>query len=268
MFSTDLGRLAPRKLQGPPYTPVIVRSDRVQDVVTAAQLWLKKYPVQYLCIFPQSGWQIGDLWDEQDIHLETESFCKEVLKFIERDNYIRARDYAHQWSKTYPERLDVVGADMSVLYDPNDHLSIVDKIFVNGEMDLYPRIFLWHVAHNMRTAMLEVKGMRVPTKESVSAPARLNTGSDEPIKSGAAKVLGTAEEIVAMPSSSYTKAKCKNNPFNTSSLTLRTNCFRSIIPCYWPTSVDACRSSSCNISPRSVIRAHYITRSFFSRRFS
>jgi hypothetical protein len=193
MFSTDLGKRAPRKLQGPPYAPVIVRSDKVQGVVVAAHLWLKKYPLQYLCIFPDSGWQISDLWDEHDIHIETELFCKEVLKFIERDNYVCAKNYAQGWSKLHPERLGIVGGDLTELYDKNDSLSIVEKIFVNGEEQDFPRTFLWNVAHIMRTAMLEVKGVKAPFKEASSVSGRLNTRQDHHVSNDIAKVPAVLE---------------------------------------------------------------------------
>ena len=134
MFSTDLGRRALRRLQGPSHPPVIVKSDRIHAVVTAAGIWRNKYPYQYMCIFPQGGWRIDDLWDEEDIHIDTESFCKETLYFIERDNCVRAQKYAQDWSKMHPERLPIVGGDMSELYDKASPLFVVDKIFVNGEM--------------------------------------------------------------------------------------------------------------------------------------
>ena len=159
IFSTGLGKRAPRRLQGPPYVPVLVRSDIVQGVAMAAGVWFQKYPQQYMCIFPRAGWQIDDLWDDEDIHLETESFCRELLKFIERDNVARAKDFAQDWSKMHPEKLNIVGGDMTDVYDKENPLSIVDKIFANSEKEKYPAVFLWHVAHMMRTAMLAVKGV-------------------------------------------------------------------------------------------------------------
>ncbi|KAJ4994445.1 hypothetical protein SVAN01_00274 [Stagonosporopsis vannaccii] len=180
MFSTDLGRRAPRKLQGPSYVPVIVRSNMVADVVNAAGHWRSKYPFHYLCIFPHAGWKISDLWDEEDIHLETESFCKQVLQFIERDNSARARKYAQDWSYMYPERLPTVGGDMTRLYDKSNPLSIVEKIFVNEESREYPPIFLWHVAHIMRTAMLAAKGIYLPAEELVTVSEAMSNGNTTP----------------------------------------------------------------------------------------
>jgi hypothetical protein len=174
IFSTGLGKRKPRKLQGPPYAPVIVRSNRVQDVLAAAGFWLNKYPQQYLCIFPQAGWQIGDLWDEEDIHIETAPFCEEVLQFIGRDVYVRAKKYAQHWSRMHPERLNVVGGDLTNVYDKTNPLSIVDVIFVNGEQQNWPSIFLWHVAHTMRAAMLEVKGTKLPVMSAPSVSERMN----------------------------------------------------------------------------------------------
>lgn len=165
MFSTGLGLRPQRKLRGPPHVPVIVRSDMVRDVVTAAAFWRNKYPYQYSCVFPKAGWNIDDLWDEEDIHLDTERFCKEVLRFIERDNGVRAQMYSQEWAKLHPHRLAILGGDMNELYDKIHPLAIVDKIFVNNERQTYPPIFLWHVAHLMRTAMLAVKGIELLVKE-------------------------------------------------------------------------------------------------------
>ncbi|XPS72177.1 hypothetical protein M3J09_004343 [Ascochyta lentis] len=206
MFSTDLGRRAPRRLQGPPYVPVIARSDRVQGVLVAAGMWRHKHPQQYLSIFPQAGWQIGDLWDEEDIHLETESFCEELLRFIERDVYVRAKNLAEEWSRMYPERLQIVGGDITGLYDKNDHLSIVDKIFVHGEQQEYPPVFLWHVAHTMRAAMLETKGMKLPVKTAIVVPEHLNRGHEKPVVRGTAQVPATAEGTVTLPIAPSTRA--------------------------------------------------------------
>lgn len=205
MFSTDLGRRAPRKLRGPPYTPVIVRSDIVQGVVFAAGVWRSKYPYQYLCIFPQANWQIDDLWDEEDIHLDTEPFCKEVLQFIQRDNYVRAQKYAQDWSKMQADRLATVGGDMTDFYDKNNPLSIVPKIFVNEEVRDYPPIFLWHVAHIMRTALLAVKGTKLPVEEAVATPERPELGHQGPVVHGITQASSTAH-TATMPVDLATRA--------------------------------------------------------------
>ena len=206
MFSTELGKRAPRRLQGPPYVPVLVRSDIVQGVAMAAGVWFQKYPQQYMCIFPQAGWQIDDLWDDEDIHIETESFCKELLKFIGRDNVARAKGFAQDWSKTHPEELKIVGGDMTDVYDKENPLSIVDKIFGNSEKQKYPPIFLWHAAYMMRTAMLTVKGITLPAKETVSVPARSNIGAVAPIVQG---TLCKVDGIMSLPSAPGTRTNCK-----------------------------------------------------------
>ncbi|KAF3008737.1 hypothetical protein E8E13_009908 [Curvularia kusanoi] len=164
IFSTCLGTQPQRKLRGPRRTPVIARSDKVRDVVVAAGFWRDKYPYQYFCIFPGGDWKTEDFWDEEDIHLETDSFCREVLRFIERDNCVRAQQYSQEWAQMYPERLSILGGDMTKLYDTQDPLFVVDKIFVNNETHIYPPIFLWHAAHIIRKAMLTVKGVELPLK--------------------------------------------------------------------------------------------------------
>ncbi|KAF2629709.1 hypothetical protein BU25DRAFT_272384 [Macroventuria anomochaeta] len=213
MFSTDLGRRAPRRFQSPPYAPVLVRSDIVRDVVTAAGYWRSKYPHQYLCIFPRAGWQIGDLWDKEDVHRETEPFCKEVLRFIERDNCVRAQNYVQDWSKLHPERLPIVGGDMTELYDKSNPLSVVDKIFVNEERRQYPPIFLWHVAHIMRTTMLTVKGAKLPVKKP-SVPERLDTGHKDPVAHGTAPIPATVEGTAILPVASSTTATSSTHVVN------------------------------------------------------
>lgn len=209
MFSTDLGMRAPRKLQGPPYPPILVRSDLVEGIFMAAGVWRNKYPYQYLCIFPHSGWQIGDLWDEEDIHLETESFCKDLLQFIERDVCVRAQNYAQQWSRIHADRLHIVGGDMTDLYDRHDHISIVNKVFVNGEQQEYPPIFLWHVAHIMRTAMLAVKGVKLPARHTYSVSQRLGTGQDGPVSNNTIRVPAIIEGTGTSPTASSERTYCK-----------------------------------------------------------
>jgi hypothetical protein len=214
MFSTNLGRRALRRLQGPSHPPVIVKGNKIHAVVAAAGIWRNKYPYQYMCIFPQGGWQIGDLWDEEDIHIDTESFCKETLCFIERDNCVRAQKYAQDWSKMHPERLPIVGGDMSELYDKANPLSIVDKIFINGETQKYPPIFLWHVAHMMRGAILFVKGARLPVDTSV--PVSLNIGHKRSVTNGSAHSSATIERsaplsLVSSPISSGVHCKRPRN---------------------------------------------------------
>lgn len=211
MFSTDLGKRAPRKLQGPPYAPVIVRSDRIHGVLMTAAVWRNKYPYQYLCIFPQSGWQIGDLWDEEDVHLETESFCKELLQFIERDVCVRAQNFAQHWSRQHPERLHIVGGDLVEIYDKENHLSIVDKIFVNGEQQEYPPIFLWHVAHTMRTAMLAVKGVKLPANDRHTVTGSLETVHGGPVPHSTAQVPATPVGTASLPPVLNAATKCKKH---------------------------------------------------------
>lgn len=209
-FSTDLGRHAPRVLQDPRYVQPIARSNMVLDVVTGAGTLLRKYPYQYLNIFPQQGWQIGDLWDDHDIQIEGDLFFKELLGFIGRDNTVRAQKYAFEWAYKYPERQTLIGGDTAAIYDKSDPLSIVDKLFVNGESRDYPPVFLWKVAHFLRTSMLVVKGITVPPKETVSAPERPVMGHKNSVVHSTvqapASVEGTANGPVAMSTAAKGKA--------------------------------------------------------------
>ncbi|KAJ4381258.1 hypothetical protein N0V86_003607 [Didymella sp. IMI 355093] len=172
IFSTDLGHRAPRGLQQPGDFQPIARSDLVKDVIVGAGHLLRKYPYQYLNIFPQQGWQIGDLWDDYDIQVEGESYFTELLGFIERDNVIRVQKYASEYAQKHPERLHLIGDDIAGLYNKANPLSIVNKIFVNGESQNFPPSFLWKVAHFLRINMFAVKAMTEPSQDPASAPAR------------------------------------------------------------------------------------------------
>jgi hypothetical protein len=166
MFSTAIGKRAPRKVPSLPLRPVIVRSNIVQSVVAFARYWLGRFPMQYLCVFDNCGWTVHDLWDAEDIHIESLAFCQETLGFIGRDNYYRARVYAMEWSRLHQERLIIIQCQMDDFYDPKDPLAIVDKIFVNGETQFHPRTFLWHVAHIIRATMVEAARMKLITNHT------------------------------------------------------------------------------------------------------
>ncbi|KAG9196993.1 hypothetical protein G6514_002709 [Epicoccum nigrum] len=193
MFSTGLGARPQHKLLGHPNIPVIVRSGNIiSDVAVAAEFWRHKYPYQYLSIFPGSGLKINDIWDEYDIHLETENFCKQVLRFIEGDNATRAQKYSQDYIHLHPERLSIIGGDMTKLYDKCDPISVVDKIFVNNERQTFPPVFLWHTAHHIRRAMLAVKGIKLPNKVLVSENnLNVQSGFYAPTTTGALVTMPT-----------------------------------------------------------------------------
>ncbi|CAI6263425.1 unnamed protein product [Periconia digitata] len=153
LFSTDDGRHPHRPPPGPPFTPVIVRSDPVLGVVGFANYWRNKHPHYYHCLFTQQGWGITDLWDRADIHLESPGFLKEVLKFITQDNEFRVHKFANKWSRDHTDKLDMIGGDMSDLFDPHDSLTFVYKIFTDGETESSPPEFLYQALYIMRTAM-------------------------------------------------------------------------------------------------------------------
>jgi hypothetical protein len=159
LFSTELGTRLPRNLKGPPFPPIIVRSNKVAGVVDTALFLRKKFGHISWTIFPQCGWTIEDFWDAEDIHVDTREHCTEVLKFLSQDNFWCARRFAEDWSRANPEQVvKTVGlTDMKSIYDSNDPLAVVDKIFVNGEMADKPREFLWHAAHIMRTTLVEIR---------------------------------------------------------------------------------------------------------------
>ncbi|KAF2798896.1 hypothetical protein K505DRAFT_321526, partial [Melanomma pulvis-pyrius CBS 109.77] len=187
VLTTDLGRQSHHPAPTPPGPPLVVRSDKMQGVADFAQRMFANSRDQYLSYFPQCGWTIYDLWDSVDIAIDSPSFLEEVLKYITFDNVHRMRAYAVEWSEKNRDRLDFIGGDMTSVYDPNDHLAIVEKIFINGETDAYPRIFLWHVAHFMRTGMMNValkkQAMATATATASNVKANDNHASKTALKS-------------------------------------------------------------------------------------
>ncbi|OWY45005.1 hypothetical protein AALT_g3870 [Alternaria alternata] len=155
-FSTGLGARAPRSL-GDNCPPVIARS--VQDpavVAQAASYWQVKYKSQCLCILPSQGWTVEDLWDAEDIHVEGKKFCEEMLTFISRSTYYWADRFARDWARAHPDRVDFTGLEMGNVYNTNDSLDIIDKIFIFGEPIDFPRVFLWHVAYILVGTWIEM----------------------------------------------------------------------------------------------------------------
>ena len=150
-FSTELGARAPRSLGRVP-KPTTIRS-RIDPatVVNAASYWIKKYQKQCLCIFPLQGWMVEDLWDAEDLHVENREFCEKMLTFISRNTCHIATRFAEDWARTHPDRVDLTGTKIGNPYDLNDPLATIDQIFIFGEPTSFPRVFLWHVAHILRT---------------------------------------------------------------------------------------------------------------------
>lgn len=170
VFSTHDGAYLPRKLIGPPFPPVIVRSDKLRGVVDSARHWQKKYKQYCLCIFPQCGWEIEDFWDEVDMHIEGAGHLRDVLNFISRENFWQAKLYAGNWSLLHPELVASVvrASNVYEYYAPKDPLAIVDRLFKHGESDHAPRAFLWHVAHIMRMAVHEVSQKQCSLETSLA----------------------------------------------------------------------------------------------------
>lgn len=184
IFSTELCSRPPRPAPGPPYPSVIVRgSDPIKAVVDAAKFWQRKFKWQCLCIFPGQQWNAKDLWDDEDIHLNTRSFCENMLTFIERDTYYAAKQFAEDWLRAHPDRLNRIEDDIMSAYDPSKPLSIVDKIFLYSEPIDFPRTFLYHVAQLMRITMAEVRqGKRpAPAAYTLQKPSAIERhGAKEP----------------------------------------------------------------------------------------
>ncbi|ORY18685.1 hypothetical protein BCR34DRAFT_292039 [Clohesyomyces aquaticus] len=187
LFSTDLNRKPPRKMM-PPYPSVVARgySDPRQAVADYAHFWYNKYPREYLCYFPLCGWTINDLWDDWDIHIDSPSFLTEVLKFICGENLHWARGFAVAWAEANKDRfLKVVALDMEEIYEPTNPLAVVDKVFVNGEQNLYPRKFLWHVINVMRIGIYNVDAQQQVEAQKQGEATSSKTSSMKPRNTGA-----------------------------------------------------------------------------------
>lgn len=181
IFSTDLGRRAPRGLQQPGFFQPIARSNLEKDAYVAAGYLRKKYPYQYLSIFPHQAWHISDLWDDYDIQIEGEKYFTAVLSVIANHNAIQVPQFAREYAEMHPERLNLIGGNIAGFYDKTNPLSIVDKIFVNGESREYPPSFLWKVAHALRTNMLAVKTLTESPNDPVNASARSVADQKDPV---------------------------------------------------------------------------------------
>jgi hypothetical protein len=171
-FSTELGTRPPRKAPSPPFAPPIAYSDKIQAVVHTSHFWRRKYPRTAFALFPLCGWTIEDFWDAEDIHIYTEEHCREVLKFTTQDNVYRAIKFAEEWSIAHPERLtSTIGqVSMDDLYEEEEPLAIVDKLFTDGEINEFPRHFLWHALNIMRASMVKVMARKELTTATDSTP--------------------------------------------------------------------------------------------------
>lgn len=218
LFSTELGTRPPRNVPGPPFPPVIVRSDELKGVIDAGRFWQQKFRWFCLSIFPDCGWTIDDLWDPEDIHLDGPEHYRKVLDFISRETAYNARLYAQEWSHKYPERTaTIVGAaSLTDIYDPANPLAIVDKIFVHGESNDVPRGFLWHVAQVMRTTMLDLRKAQNQAKAYGNPVALPPTPTDGSAAEKSAKLSeGSTVPVVVEGSSAQSggssKSKSKTN---------------------------------------------------------
>jgi hypothetical protein len=169
IFSTNDGRMPPRKIPGPPFPPVIARSDPIFSVVMYAHFWRNKLPDYYHRFFPGNEWTTKDLWDAADIHLEEPDFLKEVLKFITNDNRFRAEKFAYEWSVQHKEKLEMIGGDLTGIFDPHDHLAIVYKVFTDGETKAWPPEFLYNALHSMRQKM-RICSEQLKEAQAVASP--------------------------------------------------------------------------------------------------
>jgi hypothetical protein len=189
IFSTELGTRSKLSVSGPA-PPVIVRSgDKHRNVWDSAHYWRMKYPKISFAIFPDPKWTIEDLWDDEDIHIETRAHLQNVLEFIKKDNAISAGLHAQRWAHANFEQWDgyMKMNSLEAIADPSDPLGIVDRLFVNGEIEDWPRAFLWHTTQAMRTTLIPQLAQATMQTASASLPA---PSADQP--------LGTTERSTAI----------------------------------------------------------------------
>ncbi|KAF3052215.1 hypothetical protein E8E11_010224 [Didymella keratinophila] len=215
IFSTDLCRRPPRGLQQLGCFQPIVRSNLEEDAYVAAGRLRKKYPYQYLSIFPHQGWLISDFWDDHDIQIEGKNYSTAVLNIIANHNAIQVPQFAREYAEKHPERLNLIGGNIAGLYDKSDPLSIVDKIFVNGETRGYPPAFLWKVAYVLRTKMLAVKAISEPPKHPVSDPARSDADQQDLVVHSAEHAPASVTAPAKVPVATSTASKGKTQSVST-----------------------------------------------------
>jgi hypothetical protein len=227
VFSTNFGARPPRAVEGPP-PPVIVRSDPIKGVVEAAWQWQNKYLKECLCIFPHCGWKITDLWDAADIHIDTPKFCAQVLYFLSNDTLRHAIAFSKKWAPNHPEAMRTIEArDLTEVLDPNHPFAVVDAIFVDGEMDHYPREFLWHIANMLRLEMIKAReaeklskatnGNTCATSDPFPESSRVSSGTTMTKDDGPAVVKGQSAIVASNvplvadgPSATVARGRSKN----------------------------------------------------------
>ncbi|USP81160.1 hypothetical protein yc1106_08434 [Curvularia clavata] len=219
-FSTELGTQARRRLQLH-LVPAVARSPYdAEAVVLAARYWQFKYKSEYtalietpgsvadylqgqcLCIFPNQGWTVDDLWDATDIHIDGRTFCEQMLTFIARDTWHAADRLAKDWARAYFQQVDFTGIHIGNVYDLNDPLSALDHIFVFGELNSFPRPFLWHVAFILITDWSNARLKNAPafnTYQDQYLPVVAQRGNDE-VKGSSVKITTSTGKKAALSS--------------------------------------------------------------------
>jgi len=177
VFSTNCGLRPRRKIPNPP-PPAIVRGSGPFGVFEAASQWRIKFPHYYHCFFPGEGWEITDLWDDADIHIDSPDFLRKVLFFIGNDNVIRVQNFVAEWSPQHKDKMILLNGNIDHLFDSNDRLSIVEKIFTEDETEQYPRRFLWEALCVIRQTF-RVLGEKFYEDNVTSAQLRMVTGGPE-----------------------------------------------------------------------------------------
>ncbi|KAH7116944.1 hypothetical protein B0J11DRAFT_583648 [Dendryphion nanum] len=179
VFSTDLGRRSPRE---PPFPlpPTIARGLYVwEGFAQESWYWFRRYRHHYLCFFPGCGHTIHDLFDKDFIHRNDPSWVERLLEFIMNGNMVYSETYATDWVAKHPEHVDIMCSDIfgSGLYDPQHPLDVIDKLFVNGETEDFPRHFLYRTMNVIRKRHLGNKQYSLPEASSMSEKAKETTNA-------------------------------------------------------------------------------------------
>jgi len=121
IFSTKLGRWAPR-LAEPPLSPIILRTDPVEDMHAMVASLRGEFPKGCKEISAPIK-NIYDYFDHQDVHMHGVGFIQTVLSQIAAENAERAgkiEKFAQRWMEVNADRFSSIEPDTHEIYDETE----------------------------------------------------------------------------------------------------------------------------------------------------
>ncbi|KAF2737508.1 hypothetical protein EJ04DRAFT_102317 [Polyplosphaeria fusca] len=207
-FSTDFGRRQKRAAAAALPPPIARNGINKDDVVKCAQYWQKKYPELSRSFLPGCC-TIEDLWDDHDIRVEGHRFLEEVLTFLTRENFHWAIAVAKNWPREFQNRCQLIADIPNLDFYNNDNVDeIVHMVFVNGETNRYPALFLWHCLNIMRTGGYLLPGAQ---QQPAGNAFEVEQGSEAP-SSSEATIVPTANLATGLGQSAASKAPIETAP--------------------------------------------------------